>query len=197
MGLLDSIYPVVRGFVVFILMIVVFLMALRLIFNYADPNPFSRVGRFAYRLKKYTDRMVYPVARFLTQMGIDNRIAPLISILVGCVAAYFLLLLVSNILMMIDGVVNGVATASIVLIVGSILYGFLGIYSLMIVLRIIMSWISDGNSSFARFLNRVTDPILKPFRRIIPNIGMFDISPIVVLILISFIQTAVAAVFLR
>jgi YggT family protein len=36
-----------------------------------------------------------------------------------------------------------------------------------------------------------------PFRRIIPPLGMFDISPIVVLLLLNFVRAAVAGVFLR
>jgi YggT family protein len=44
---------------------------------------------------------------------------------------------------------------------------------------------------------RLTDPILEPFRRIIPPLGMFDISPIIVLFLLNFLQAAVAGVFLR
>jgi YggT family protein len=46
-----------------------------------------------------------------------------------------------------------------------------------------------------RFLRRITDPLLEPFRRIIPPLGMFDISPIVVLLLLSFLQAAVRGVF--
>ena len=40
----------------------------------------------------------------------------------------------------------------------------------------------------ATFLDRVTDPILAPFRRIIPAIGGVDISPIIVLLLLRGIQ---------
>ncbi len=42
----------------------------------------------------------------------------------------------------------------------------------------------------AMFLDRVTAPLLEPFRRIIPSIGGIDISPIVVLLLLRFVQIA-------
>ena len=46
------VYPIIQGFIVFVVMIVFLLMVLRLIFNYTDPNPFGVVGRFSFRLKK-------------------------------------------------------------------------------------------------------------------------------------------------
>jgi YggT family protein len=43
----------------------------------------------------------------------------------------------------------------------------------------------------------VTDPILVPVRKLIPPIGMFDISAMLVLLLISFLQSIVLNVFVR
>jgi YggT family protein len=42
--------------------------------------------------------------------------------------------------------------------------------------------------SISTFLDRVTDPVLRPFRRIIPPLGGVDISPIIVLLIISGVQ---------
>ena len=171
-------------------------MILRLIFNYIDPNPFSFIGRFSFRIKKLTDRFVYPIASFLARMKVDTRIAPLIGILISCVIGYFILQLFYNLFFTIDGVGNGLRNASITRVVGFLLYGFLGIYSLMIVIRIVLSWVVTGSNKALRFLHRLTDPILEPFRRIIPPLGMFDISPIVVLFLLNFLQMAVHGVLL-
>ncbi|MFV0388767.1 MAG: YggT family protein [Pyrinomonadaceae bacterium] len=194
--MLDLVYPILRGFIVFVLMLVVLLMVLRLIFNYTDPNPFGTIGRFAYTLKKHTEKLVYPVATFLSRYGVDVRIAPFISILVLCVIAYFVLQLFYNIFFTFDGVALSIKESSITKLVGYLLFGILGTYSLLIVARIIMSWVSSYQNRFYRFLMRITDPVLEPFRRIIPPLGMFDISPIIVLLLLGFIQSAVAGVFL-
>ena len=194
--LLPLLFPVIQGFILFVAMLVVVLMLLRLIFNYADPNPFGTIGRFSYRLKKFTDRIVYPPARLLANLRMDTRIAPLLTILAVCVVGYFLLSLTSSLLSTIDGVADGFATRRITRVVGHLLYGFLNIYSLLIVIRIVFSWVLDYTNPLLRFLMRLTDPILEPFRRIIPPLGVFDISPIVVLLLLNFLQIAVAAVFL-
>lgn len=194
--MLQTVYPVIQGFVVFITMIMVILMIMRLIFNYADPNPFGTVGRFSYKLKKHTDQIVYPVANLLARIRIDTRIAPLITILAFCVIGFFVLRLLYNVFFTIDGVALSIKAVSITKVVGFLLYGFLGIYSLLIVVRIVLSWVMPYGNSLIRFLTKLTDPILEPFRRLIPPIGVFDISPIVVLFLINFLQVAVAGVLL-
>ena len=190
-------YPIFQTIIIAVVMIVVVLMTLRLIFNYADPNPFGAVGRFSYRLKKFTDRMVQPSAMILARLGMNTKIAPLITILGFCIFGYFTLQLIGNVLFTIDGVGASAASGNLVRLVGFLLYGFLGVYSLLIVMRIVFSWFMSWTNPLLRFLMRLTDPILEPFRRLIPPLGMFDISPIIVLFILGFLQTAVAGVLLR
>ena len=63
---------------------------------------------------------------------------------------------------------------------------------LAIVGRALLSWfpIRPGNPfhPLAVVLNQITEPILGPLRRIIPNFGMIDLSPIVALLLLQFLQ---------
>jgi YggT family protein len=58
--------------------------------------------------------------------------------------------------------------------------------------RALLSWfpIGPGNPFYplALILHQVTEPILAPARRIIPTIGMFDISPIIVLLILQFVH---------
>ncbi len=194
--MLPVVYPVIQGFIVFLIMIIVLLMLARLVFNFTDPNPFGAIGRLSYKLKKHTDRMVYPVASFLARMKVDTRIAPLLTILVSCVVGYFILQLFFNLFFTVDGVAASIKGASITRLVGYLLYGFLGIYALLIVFRIILSWVTSYGNRVLRFLIKLTDPILEPFRRLIPPLGMFDISPIVVLFILHFLQMAVSGVLL-
>jgi YggT family protein len=65
----------------------------------------------------------------------------------------------------------------------SLLCTLLQIYILVVFARIVLSWfpITPGTTmaSIAEFLFSITEPVLGPLRRIIPPIGMIDISPIV------------------
>jgi YggT family protein len=191
------VYPIFKTLVVAAVMIVVILMTLRLIFNYTDPNPFGALGKFSYKLKKFTDRMVMPSANFLARLGMNTKIAPLVTILAFCIFGYFTLELIFTISRTIDGIGESVRNGNLVRLVGFLLYGFLGVYSLLIVMRIVFSWFMSWTNPVLRFLLRATDPVLEPFRRLIPPLGMFDISPIIVLLILGFLQTAVAGVLLR
>lgn len=66
---------------------------------------------------------------------------------------------------------------------------------------IIMSWLISFNvintrnnvvAAVWRALNQVTEPILRPIRRILPPMGGLDLSPIVVFIIIFFLQQLIA-----
>ncbi len=58
--------------------------------------------------------------------------------------------------------------------------------------RALLSWFNIGpDHPIGRILYEVTEPILGPMRRVIPMIGMIDISPIVAIFLLSFIQDLV------
>lgn len=192
-----TVYPIIQSVIIFVVMAVVLAMILRLILNYTDPNPFGKIGRLGFKLKKLTDRIVQPSAFFLARMGIDTKIAPLITILAFCVFGYFTLELSSSLFMTIDGVyANTAVSFNIVKVVGHLLYGFLSLYSLAIVMRIVFSWFMSLDNRLLKFLIKITEPILAPFRRMMPPVLMFDISPIIVLLIIWFLRMAVASVLL-
>jgi len=66
---------------------------------------------------------------------------------------------------------------------------FLTIYIWIIIARAIISWVNpDPYHPLVRFLYRVTEPVLAPVRRIIPPIAGIDISPVIVIFVIFFIQ---------
>lgn len=68
---------------------------------------------------------------------------------------------------------------------------------IFIIASAVMSWLVAFNVlnprnrlvySIGSFLEAVTQPVLAPFRRVIPPLGGVDISPIVVLLLLRFLQ---------
>jgi len=70
------------------------------------------------------------------------------------------------------------------------------IYSFMLIARILLSWVPEwSDTRFAAFLRFYTDPYLDIFRRIIPPLGMIDISPVVALLALSFIESIVHSIF--
>ena len=73
----------------------------------------------------------------------------------------------------------------------------LKIYSYVVIANVIISWLIAFNVlntqnrfvySFLELTYRLTDPILNRIRRFLPNLGTLDISPIILLLLIWFIE---------
>lgn len=73
---------------------------------------------------------------------------------------------------------------------------FLWIYSMMLIVRVLLTWFPTINWSTPPFsiLSELTDPYLNLFRRIIPPIGGFDLSPILALFVLQFVSRAIAGI---
>ena len=73
----------------------------------------------------------------------------------------------------------------------------LKLYSYVVIANVVVSWLIAFNIlntrnrfvySILEFSYRLTDPILNKIRRFLPNLGSLDISPIILLLLIWFIE---------
>ncbi|KWV75650.1 YggT family protein [Pseudomonas paracarnis] len=76
-------------------------------------------------------------------------------------------------------------------------WGLIGIFSLFLkiifwsmIISVILSWVAPGSRSpGAELVAQITEPVLAPFRRLIPNLGGLDISPIFAFIVIQLLQS--------
>ncbi len=70
----------------------------------------------------------------------------------------------------------------------TLIYYLCQLLSIAIFARAILSWFPLGhNNPVIRFLFNITEPILMPLRRMIPKLGMLDISPMIAIILLQVI----------
>jgi YggT family protein len=70
---------------------------------------------------------------------------------------------------------------------------FLSILEMAIFLRAILSWFPmDRDNLLVRALNGITEPVLSPLRRVVPRVGMFDITPMVAMLVLFVMQQALA-----
>jgi len=58
---------------------------------------------------------------------------------------------------------------------------------LLILTYVVISYFMSPYHTFRMWVDRLVEPMLKPIRRVVPLVGMFDISPIILLLLIQFI----------
>lgn len=190
-----TVYPIIFVIVWSVFGVFLGILLLRLIFNYTDPNPFGSVGRFGFKVRKATEKWVYPAARFFAMYRIDTRLAPILTMLIGLVVTYFAMQIVGNTFFVIDGLTTGILMGQPKVVIGMIIYGLLSIYILFIFIRFISSWFVFTRKTFLGFVKRVTDPVMIPVQKLIPPIGMFDISAMLVLLVIGFLQSIVLRIF--
>ena len=166
----------------------------RVIVNYVDMNPFSRT---AINIRQLSDPLLNPVRAFLLSYRLEPKIAPFVTILIAILIGVFIVQVVDSFVFTVRGVVTSLQRGDISSMVGYLLFGALAFYSLMIIARVILSWGLTYGHRLMRFLIRWTDPILIPFRRIIPTLGMFDISPMIVLIILLLFQRVIEGTLIR
>jgi YggT family protein len=82
----------------------------------------------------------------------------------------------------------------------------LWLYAYVLIAAALLSWLVAFNvvnprnqfvAMLGEFLYRITDPVLRPIRNALPNLGGIDISPLVVILIIMFITSVVIPVLAR
>jgi YggT family protein len=82
---------------------------------------------------------------------------------------------------------------NIVLGIAKVLGIVLNIYLWVIIIRALISWVNpDPYNPIVQFLTRMTEPVLRPLRRLVPTgkLGI-DLSPLIAILLIYFLEYAV------
>ena len=79
----------------------------------------------------------------------------------------------------------------LIVAIANILDFILGIYKWILLIVVLLSWVSpDPYNPIVRFLHTITEPVLRPIRRMIGfTFGPLDISPIIVFLIIMFLQS--------
>jgi YggT family protein len=61
------------------------------------------------------------------------------------------------------------------------------LFTLLVIVKVIISYFVSPYNSFRMTVDRLVEPFLAPIRRILPTIGVFDFSPLVLIILVQLI----------
>ncbi|HEY7783175.1 MAG TPA: YggT family protein [Pyrinomonadaceae bacterium] len=195
MQIVSRIYLFLNWLIISAAVGLILLMVLRLIATAMDWNPFTWS---ALTIRRLSEPLIAPIRRGLTRFQVDPKYAPLVLILIIVLFAWFTIQVLATVANTLIGVWISATSGALAPLIGYLLYGLLSLYSLMIFVRIILSWGMLGSGSrVMRFLINATEPLLAPLRRTIPPVGMFDISPIVAFIIVWICQAAVAGLLLQ
>lgn len=60
---------------------------------------------------------------------------------------------------------------------------------LLVIVKVILSYFMDPYQPIRRTLDNLVEPMLAPIRRVVPLIGMFDFSPLILIILVQILSS--------
>ena len=91
------------------------------------------------------------------------------------------------------------AIGNIILGIAKVLGAVLNIYMWVIIIRALLSWVNpDPYNPIVQFLTRVTEPVLRPLRKLVPTWKMgIDLSPLIAILIIYFLEIAVVDTLAR
>lgn len=73
-------------------------------------------------------------------------------------------------------------------VLAQVISAIANVFSILVFLSIVLSWFMLPDHPVREAIDRIVEPFLNPIRRIVPAMGMFDFSPMILLILIQFIS---------
>ncbi len=150
-------------------------------------------GWSAYYVRRITDPLVWPIAQ---HMPGNAAAAPLILVIATLIGAFFFKWLTNDVLRALIGMLHGISSGEILHVIGWLLYGAVAILLVLIIARIVFSWLPFVRGGrFMWTLYSLTEPIMGPFRQIVPSLGMFDLSPILLILLLQVVQSAIQSIF--
>ena len=79
-----------------------------------------------------------------------------------------------------------------------VFFAILTVVQWLVIIAAVISWVNpDPRNPIVQFLYRTTEPILRPFRKILPpqRTGGIDLSPILVILLILFLKVLLSNLF--
>jgi YggT family protein len=130
-------------------------------------------------LLRLTDPLVKPLSKVIPNIGRVNVSAVVVLYLVQLIGLIVLVILSGRTL---DPVL--IALLALMRLVRMLLV----FYMIMILIGVILSWVGQGvRHPLIPLVYQLVDPVLAPIRRVLPDLGGFDLSPLVAIIGIQFL----------
>jgi YggT family protein len=173
-----------------IVLAVVALLAVLFLMDWAvrtrKVGPFSALARFC---RKHVDPLVAPMERRVVRAGGLPSSAPLWALAVAVIGGILLISIT-------DYVVKQIMFANLAISSGpGGLYQLLVMWTFTIlraalIVRVLSSWFPiSPYSPWVRWAFALSEPILRPLRQVIPNLGMIDITPIIAYFALGLLQS--------
>ena len=137
-------------------------------------NPFSQF------VVKVTQPIVGPLRRVIPAMGKFDTATFVIALIIACLKTFVIVSLV-----------RGLSIDPLSLIIVGVIEVIKEVFNLMfwmLIIRALLSWVSQGQNPIEYVIAQLTEPFLRPIRKIIPPIGGLDLSILVAIIALQFVE---------
>lgn len=131
----------------------------------------------AQGILRLTSPLVIPVRRFVPPVGrLDTA-----TVIVAFVLQYLTILVI----LLVSGSMAGILPIAITALLDLVILSC-RLFTFAIIIHIVLSWVAPGTYNPATALiAMLVEPVLRPFRKIVPSLGGLDISPIFAIILLQ------------
>lgn len=167
------IYLVQTVFSLFLIAVV-----LRFLLQLVRADFYNPISQF---LVKVTNPLLIPLRRIIPGVAGLDLAAVVLALIVQLIAIVAVIALLGGAMPPLPTMIIWAAISLVGVVVN--------IYFFALLAMIILSWVAPGGHNPALFLlHQITEPVMAPFRKIIPPMGGLDFSPIIVFIVINIIQ---------
>ena len=174
-GLIEALIYIIQTLGSLYLLIVL----LRFILQLVRADFYNPLSQF---IVKATQPLLTPLRRIIPGFaGLD------LASLILAILVQLLLMIVTLTLMGIN--VGGVIPQLLAWSVIGVTSLFLKVFFFALIISVILSWVAPGSyNPGAQLVSQICEPLLAPFRKLLPNLGGLDISPIFAFIAINLID---------
>lgn len=141
-------------------------------------NPFSQFVVTA------TQPVVAPLRRIIPSLGSFDLATILFAYVLSC-AKFFVLQVIDS------GSFAGFSPSYLLIGLIAMLKAAGGLLFWVLVLRAILSWVSQGQSPIEYVMTQLTEPLVAPIRKVIPPIGGLDLSVLFLFIALQFLNIVI------
>ncbi|MFC3121002.1 YggT family protein [Agaribacter flavus] len=144
-------------------------------------NPFSQF------VVKATQPVIAPLRRFVPSLGsLDSASLLFAFVVAGIKIALLNTFFGAGFPPMISLLLTAVLT---------VLSEFLSLLFFILIIRAILSWVSQGGNPIEYVMQQLTEPMLAPIRKIIPPMGGLDLSVLILIIALQFLRILLGDIF--
>jgi len=157
---------------------------LRLLLGFARASFNNPLSQF---LVKITNPILIPMRKFIPSMGSIDTSAVVLALALTFVKVSLLLLAQTHSIQF---------PVSIIIAIGELIKSVIWIYIIALILQAVISWVGNTQGNpIIPLINSLTAPILRPIRKVVPLVGMMDLSPLVAILGLNILLIIVTNIF--